>query len=324
MLSFKENFMRALSGEVPEYVPTYNIFWGVRPSMLSGSRGQGGNGTDIYGVEWTSEGSAVEAALPKPGTFILDDIRKWRDVIKYPDFSHINWEEMSKKDLENRDPELPRGGGTATGGFFQAVMNFMGFNEGLIACFEEPEEVKALINYLCDCHLSIADDFLKHYKPDYVSFGDDIAHELQPFLSLEMFQDIFSPVWRRYIKFFKDRGYLAVHHNCGHFEEYLDDVVDMGFNCWEPAQSSNDLVAIKKKFGNKLLIAGGFDSTPYLPFREATEEQIRGHVKKVLDELAPGGGYAFFGGVFGDDPVSKERNEWVQDEFNKLKATYYA
>ena len=322
MLSMKENFMRALSGEIPEYVPTYSVFWGVRPSILSGNR-TGGEGTDIYGVEWTAEGSAVNAALPKPGTFLLDDIRKWRDVIKYPDFSDINWEELSKKDLENRDPEIPRGGGTATGGFFQALNNFMGFNEGLMACCEEPEEVKALVNFLCDNFLTIADQFLEYYKPDYVSFGDDIAHELHPFISLDMFHDIFEPVWRRYIKHFKDKGYLAMHHNCGRIEDFLDDVVDMGFNGWDPAQVSNDLIGIKNKFGRKFMICGGFDSRPFLPFIPATEEQVRGAVQKVLNELAPGGGYAFFGGAGGEDPVARQRSEWIQDEFNKLRYTYY-
>ena len=322
MLSMKENFMRALGGDVPEYVPNYNIFWGVRPSILSGERVRG-VGKDIYGVEYTNEGSAFEAALPKPGAFILDDIRRWRDVIKFPDFSGVDWEAMAKKDLGNRDPEMPKGGGTAAGGFFQSVMNFMGFNEGLVACFEEPEEVKALINYLCDNYLSLADNYLKYYQPDYASFGDDIAHERNPFVSLEMFHDIFEPVWRRYISFYKDRGYLAVHHNCGHFEAFLDDVVDMGFNGWDPAQVSNDLVAIKQKFGNKLVICGGFDAAPFLPHMEATEEDCRAAVRKLLNELAPGGGYAWFGGVLADDPLSVQRTAWMNDEFEQLKNTYY-
>jgi hypothetical protein len=322
MLSEKENFMRALSGEVAEYVPRYNIFWGVRPSLLNGSR-VNGVGKDIFGVEWTNEGSAFEASLPRNDYFILDDIRRWRDVIKFPDFSHVDWDAMSKADLKDRDPELPRGGGIAGGGFFQSVMAFLGFTEGLIACYEEPEEVKALVNYLCDSYLSLADKYLQYYKPDYISFGDDIAHERNPFVSLEIFHDVFAPVWRRYIKYFKDRGYLAVHHNCGHFEAFLDDVVDMGFNAWDPAQRSNDLVAIKKKFGNKLLICGGFEGRGFLPHIDVTEEEVRGAVKKLLDEMAPGGGYAFFGGVLDSNPVAKQRSEWIDDEFVKIRNTYY-
>jgi len=322
MLSVKKNFMRVLSGEAPEYVPRYNIFWGVRPSLLSGQR-VNGVGRDMFGVEWTSEGSSIDAALPKPGDFILDDITKWRDVIKFPDFSDVDWEKMAAKDLEKVDPNLPRGGGTAAQGFFQSVMSFMGFTEGLVACFEEPDEVKELINYLCDGYLSLADKFLQYYKPDYVSFGDDIAHERDTFVSLPMFRDIFAPVWRRYIKFYKDRGYLAVHHNCGHFEALLDDVVDMGFNAWDPVQSSNDAVAIKKKYGNKLMLCGVFDSRPFLPHHDVTEEDCRAAVRTLLDNFAPGGGYAFFGSVTSDDPIAKQRTAWIDDEYEKIKASYY-
>ena len=326
MLSLKENFIRALSGEMPEYVPTYNVFWRIRPAILNGDRKAelGGSGRDMFGVEWTNEGSAMEAALPKPGDFILEDIRDWRDVIRFPDFSYVDWDAVSRADLKNQDPEVPLGLGMVPLGFFQGLMSFMGFTEGLVACYEEPEEVKELMNFLCDGFLSVADKCLQHYKPDYIYFADDIAHERNPFVSLDMFREIFAPVWRRFIKFFIDRGCLTVHHNCGHFEEFLDDVVDMGFNCWEPAQPSNDLIGIKKKYGNKFMIAGGFDPRAFLSHMDATEEQCRAAVKKLLDELAPGGGYAFSGGLIGEDPVSKQRTEWILDEYNKLKTTYYS
>ena len=323
MLSEKENFLRALNGEEPEYVPRYNIFWGARPSLFNGDR-VNGVGKDLFGVEWTNEGSAFEASLPRNDYFILDDIRRWRDVIKFPDLSYVDWESMAKKDLKDRDPELPKGGGVAISGFFQTVMAFMGFTEGLIACYEEPEEVKELINRLCDFYLSMADNYLEYYQPNYISFADDIATERNPFVSLEMFRDLFAPVWRRYIKYFKDKGYLAAHHNCGHFEAFLDDVVDMGFNAWDPAQNSNDLTGIKKKFGNKLMICGGFDSRPFLPHIDVSEEEIRTAVKTLMDDLAPGGGYAFFGGVMDPSPIAQERTKWIEDEYMKNRSRYYS
>jgi hypothetical protein len=296
-------------------------------SLYNGQR-VNGIGKDVFGVEWSKEGSAVDAALPKPGSFILDDIRRWRDVVKFPDFSGVDWEMLAKEDLKDCDPSNPRGGSLSNFGFFQAVMAFMGFTEGLIACVEEPEEVKDLVNYLCDGFLSQADHFLKYYQPQYIWFADDIATERAPFISMETFHDIFAPVWRRYIKYFKDRGYLAVIHNCGHFETFLDDVVDMGFNAWDPAQRSNDLATVKKKFGNKLMICGGLNTAVLLPHMDVTEDQVRGVVRNLLDELAPGGGYAFLSGGAGGpmdtgDPMAVQRLGWVNDEFEKIRGTYY-
>jgi hypothetical protein len=322
MLNTRENYLRALRGETPEYVPRFNLFWSIRPSILNGQR-VNGIGKDVYGVEWTSDGKIVPEGLPKPGDFILEDIRRWRDVIKFPDFSGVDWEALAKKDLQNRDPNLPLGGGTATNGFFQCLVAFMGFTEGLIACYEEPEEVRALVEYLCDCFISLGDKYLQYYQPDYIGFGDDIAHERETFISLDVFHQIFEPVWRRYIKFYKDRGYLASHHNCGHFESFLDDVVDMGFNAWDPAQTSNDLVGIKKKYGNKLVIQGGLETRRFLSHFDVTEEYVRGEVKTLMDNLAPGGGFAFVGGAASKDPVVQQRSDWINDEYEKLKTTYY-
>ena len=325
MLSAKENYMLALSGQTPEYVPRFSEAQGLqRPAILYGGR-KVGPGKDIFGVEWTKEGSSIDAVIPRNDYFILDDVFKWRDVIKFPDFTGVDWESMAKKDKENINPDLPYGAGCTAQGFFQSVMAFMGFTEGLIAIHEEPEEVKALVNYLCDNYLKLADNLIKYYKPDFIHFADDIATERNPFISVDAFRDIFAPVWRRYISYFKERGYLAIHHNCGHFEAFLDDVVDMGFNAWDPAQTSNDLRGIKKKYGNKLMICGGFDGRAFLPHLDVTEEECRSAVKETLDELAPGGGYCF-GGALGpsQDPVTLKRSEWIMDEYEKLKYSYYS
>ena len=326
-LSVKENYMRTLRGDTPEYIPgpgdTVRM---PRPPLFYGDR-NGKTGIDFFGVEWSKEGSALDAPIPRHDYFILDDIRKWRDVIKFPDISWIDWESMAKKDKEKFNPELPFGAGCAAGGMFQNFISFMGFTEGLIAVFEEPEEVRALAEALCDYYLAMADDFLKYYEPDYIYFTDDIAAERSPFISLESFHEIFEPVWRRYISYYKERGYLAAHHNCGCFEPFLDDLVDMGFNCWDPAQVCNDLVGIKKKFGNKLVINGGFPGNDFLPHLEATEEQCRAAVKDTLDKLAPGGGFVFSGGAGGGpgvtNPVSQQRSQWIRDEFEKLRYSYY-
>jgi hypothetical protein len=323
LLNEKENFLCTLRGEIPEYVPRYNYFWRIQPSILQGKR-VNGVGKDLFGVEWIKEGSSIDGAMPRNDRFILEDIRQWRDVIKFPDFSDVDWESLAKKDLKKWDPSAPLGCKLETTlGFFQTLISFMGFTEGLIACLEEPDEVKELMNYLCESYLSNADKILQYYKPDFIGFGDDIATERAPFISLETFRDLFAPVWRRYISYFKERGYLAALHNCGRFEPFVDDAVDMGFNMWEPAQSMNNLVSIKNKHGNKLVICGGFHSELFLPFNEVTEEECRSAVRTLLNDLAPGGGYVFIAPLSGETALQQQRVSWVNDEFEKLKGTYY-
>ena len=40
-------------------------------------------------------------------------------------------------------------------GYFQNLMAFMGFTEGLLAMYEEPEEVYALFDYICSFYCEV-------------------------------------------------------------------------------------------------------------------------------------------------------------------------
>ena len=327
-LSEKENFLRTIGGEIPEYVSTYRMMdWLVIPSAFQPPIGAGGGFTNSFGVEFVSEATANNAALPKPNDFILDDIRKWRDVIKRPVIlDEVDWEKLSKKDLDPRDPNILRiGVGNISFGYFQALISFMGFTNGLIACLEEPEEVKDLMNFLLGINLEVSKKLLKYYKPDVYNMADDIAHERAPFVSEEVFLDIFEPVWRAEAALFLDAGLPATHHNCGKFEAFVPYIVDMGYCSWDPAQPSNDLMAIKKKYGRRLTICTGVQGGGFCSWPETTEEQIRAEVRRVMDLYAPGGGYCFTGGILGPagDEETARRNGWIQDEYEKNKYKYY-
>jgi hypothetical protein len=45
----------------------------------------------------------MNGAMPAPGKIILDDITKWRDVIKNPDTSQRDWEGYYKKQTDRFD-----------------------------------------------------------------------------------------------------------------------------------------------------------------------------------------------------------------------------
>ena len=271
-----ENYMLMLSGEIPEYVPRSGQ-WSVSFPGISPPPGGTEDFIDPFGVPYVVSAHANNGALPKPDHFILDDIRRWRDVIKRPKFlDEYDYEKMAKKVLDERDPELPRiGGGSIGNGYFQMLVAFMGFNNGLIACYEEPEEVKDLLNFIREINNELAEKFIYYFKPDAYSMGDDIAHERAPFVSEATFLDIFEPVWRATVKPYKEAGCYAQHHNCGNFTPFVKYIVDMGFNSWNPAEPCSDLVAIKKEFGRKLAIVGGFDGNGLVCWPDTTEEEVR-------------------------------------------------
>ncbi|MCL1803052.1 MAG: veratrol--corrinoid protein metyltransferase [Eubacteriaceae bacterium] len=344
-LSLKENYLRLSRGEMPDYVPTWRLgmrirtspAWNVTPSILPGMMGPPPSEDGSPRVEWTDAWgitrTAVEevgmAGLPKPGHFILDDVTKWDKVVKWPEypegFNTVDWEAMAKEDMKdiNRDEV----GVVTSGAFgpFTTLINYMGFTEGLCALLEEPESVKEMLNNICDYYMPIVEKTTEYYQPDIFSMFDDTAAKYAPFFSVEVYKDIFKPIYTRLTQPANDRGIPIQFHNCGRAEDFVPDMIDFGVKYWDPAQTSNDLLQVKEDFKGQIAVCGGFDFVPEVG-RDTTEEEIREFVRGVINKYAPGGGFAFCGGVTGragDAAKTQQLNDWVLDEVDTYGESFY-
>ena len=333
----KENFLRVARGEMPEWVPRYFAIpdknsqykpavAAVFPSFLHAGRKSDGSGKDIFGVEYTPTESTGGMSLPTPGRFILEDICLWRDVIKAPDISGIDFEKMADDDtkrIDRNNTALEMG---THFGYFQYLMSFMGFSEGLIAMHEEPDEVYELFSYLADFYDEVLKKSIKYYKPDLVLINDDTATANNPFFSLEMYRKLVKPFQMRQGEIIMNAGLPVDMHNCGRCEDFIEDWFDFGVSMWNPAQVMNDLTGIKKKNGRKLALIGCWDTSGPPGWPGASEELVRSAVRECMDTYAPNGGFCFWGSVYGssgDDNEAKQRSAWMTDEYNKYGRTFY-
>ena len=239
MLSPKENLLRMYRGELPEYLPR----GGFREFKCSAfiDVKKPGCTRDEFGVEYTGKEDVFGGApIPYPGHYVLDDITKWRDKIKAPDLSHIDWEALAAKDLKDIDRSTT-GVVFYWGMIFQRLADFMGFTEGLCAIAEEPEECYALYEYLCDYNCEVLKNVCHYYKPDAVCIPDDTATARAPFISPQAYKDLVKPFHAREAEIVLNSGSHIDMHDCGHCEAFIDDWMDFGVTAWNPAQTSNDL-----------------------------------------------------------------------------------
>jgi uroporphyrinogen-III decarboxylase len=259
----------------------------------------------------------------------MEDVRKWRDIVKLPDMSNIDWDELAKKDLEamtlNPNEVAMTYGGVGGGGFFMPLMDLMGFTNGLIAMYEEPEAVKEMFDYMADWYCYNIKNTIDRYPVDIFTVGDDTAAAQQPFISPAVYRDLVKPYLYRITQFARDRGLPVMMHDCGRCEDFIDDWRDCGVNSWNPAQLTNDLDGIKKKYGNSLVLIGCWDSQGDAGYMYTPEDVVRQAVRDTIDRFAPGGGFMFLGSVYGpdDDPAVDLKKKWITEEYEAYREHPY-
>ncbi len=308
-LTEKENLLRMFDGEIPEYLPKYDFFgWGAGLPFVTDKKSADGYVVDEFGVELATTEVSMGGMMPAPGRIFLKDIRKWRDVVKAPDVSDWDWEKLTKealkdKDIENKPVILHNGG------YFMTLMNFMGFAEGLCAMEEEPEEVYELFEYLSDYYIAREKGLLQYFHGDIYELADDTAAHYFPFISPETYQKLVKPFAKREADLARDAGLKIAMHDCGKSDVFIDDWIDMGVQLWEPAQTTNDLRGVKKKYGRKLILTGAWDNQGPISYPETPDEELKEALKVYVDTFAPDGGFCYMPvvvGNFTDEPFQRK------------------
>jgi hypothetical protein len=340
VLTAKENYLRVGRGQIPEWVPgfmpykdhgpatipagPFNITSG-QAEMVSGWTQPHGDWKDLWGANYTWE-PLTNAGLPKPNAAILHDISDWQKVIKHPAVPQSDWAAMAKAELDKIDRSQTAVAGELGFQPFQQLVAFMGFEEGLIALYEDPDACSDLLNYMADWYIPRIQTTLDFWKPDVMSMGDDTASAANPFFSLEIYRKVFKPIYMRITKPIRDRGVLINFHNCGRSEDFVGEMIDVGANYWNPCQESNDLVAVQKKYGNKIALTGGWDYKINLTDSEST---VRGYMREYLDKYAKNGAFSSFAmaGDFFGGPEEFAKwgpiNNWLNDELYEYGTAIY-
>lgn len=334
-LTPKENYLRMCRGEEIEYIPTHNMWsepiydevplktFGCMNRLYADDMKPGAKlFHDNWGVEYTSVPSANGGFIPvgtHTGKYLIEDIYHWRDYIKEPHFyDDIDWERVAQEELSQIDRKRTAVVNGIPVSIFQSLMALMGFNEGLINLYEEPELCKEILDFEVDYVLPHIEKCFDIYKPDLFYIIDDTATQRAPFMSLEMFREMILPYYKKICKKAIDNGVPLLYHNCGLCEPYLQDMIDLGVRYWDPAQPVNDLHRIQKTFGEKynFSIVGAFDWKEPETWPEVSEEYVREQVRQNIDEYAPYGHFLAAPGIIGmlGDPLIKQVNDWMADE----------
>ena len=153
----------------------------------------------------------------------------------------------------------------------------------------EPRAVHALLDTIADYQVALTRAMMRSGVAG-VRFTDDWGMQNTLFVHPERWREYLKPRLRRLYDTVKQAGGLVFQHTCGHVDEIVPDLIELGVDVLDPCQPrSNDIFAWKRNYGTDITFMGGLDTQDYLSF--GTPEQIRTNVHAVLTVMSEGGGY---------------------------------
>ncbi len=178
------------------------------------------------------------------------------------------------------------------GMFLRRMDNF------LMDVYADPDNVRRLVEALAEVHMATLERAVDEVGDlvDVFRFGDDLGMDRGPLMSPRHYRDLFQPTHQRFCRYVKQHTQaFTCLHSCGSIYPLIPDLIDAGFDCLNPVQTScrdMDPVRLKREFGRELTFWGGGCDTRRV-LNRATPAEVQEHVLERLEILSPGGGFVF-------------------------------
>lgn len=260
-------------------------------AYLRGNRVRGTTSVDKWG---TTILFPADAPGPMPDTRdelkVLRDITHWRDYVHAPDLEancSAGWEDVRAKAEAVRGEKLVAGFmGT---GIFEQCHFLMGFEDTLSNLYEHPDEMHELIDYITDYRLKYVQMLIDNLHPDVIFSHDDWGTKNALFMKPEMWREFYKEPYRRFYGYIRERGVIAIHHGDAYLADIVEDMAELGIQCWQGVLPENNIPALQERLGGRMILMGGIGAA--IDRADATEAEIRAYVRRALEENTPGGHY---------------------------------
>ncbi len=279
------------------------------------------DGGDIVQYPQGDRGAPPSARMPQGGSF-FDTIVRQEPIVEeeldprefarqtfylYTD-EECRWlEETSRRVYESTDLSIV---GSYLGASFSRLTEIMGpyirFPKGI----RSPEEWYASLlvrrDYIREIHELQYEIGMKNLTMYRQAVGDrldvvlmsgtDFGTQNGPLFGRDIYRELFKPYhtgMNRWVH--ENTPWKTFYHTCGSIRDLLDDFHEAGIDILNPVQISAagmDPRHLKSDYGEKFVFwGGGIDTQRVLPFE--SEENVRSHVRELLEIFAPGGGFVF-------------------------------
>lgn len=161
----------------------------------------------------------------------------------------------------------------------------------LRALIKDPEWCRDMFAHLLEVNLALLDMVWEAgYTFDTVLWPDDMGYKHNQFFSRKTYRDVLKPYHQRAIDWAHAKGIRAHLHSCGDVNPLVGELVEMGIDALNPLEvkAGMDPVALKREFGDRLVLHGGVNAVLW-----DDAEAITAEIERVVPQVKSGGGYIF-------------------------------
>lgn len=216
------------------------------------------------------------------------------------DFERYDWpdpEAITTRVIEENARLLPEGMGLIllSSGVLENVMWLMGYAGLAEALYDDPELVQDMFDQVGGRLYRAYERVIDCPEIGGVFFGEDMGFKTATMMAPEHLRKYHFPHLKRIFALAHKHGKFVILHSCGNLESVMDDLIDdVGIDAKHSYEDAIMPVAqFRKVYGERVGVVGGVDVDA---LSRMQEHDLRRYVRRILEDCAPGGGYALGSG----------------------------
>ncbi|MCX7705756.1 MAG: hypothetical protein N2115_05810 [bacterium] len=223
-------------------------------------------------------------------------ISTWEDFESYP------WPDPKKFDYWYYDfisKNIPDGMGILvcpSSGFLEIPLDTLfGYENLCYLMYDKPDLVSAVFRKVGEILYTYYEHVIGLPKLAGFFQGDDMGFKTGTLVQPEFLRTHVLPWHKKLAELAHKNNLIYLLHACGNLEQIMPDIINDvkvdGKHSYE--DEGNPVIEAKKKYGDRIAILGGIDVDKLARYEE---NDLRKHIKNILDVCMPGGRYCLGSG----------------------------
>ena len=268
--------------EVPPIVPVYETKFIAEDEHTITLVNEGNQKVKVY--------KDNPEKMPKYLEHPVKDRGSWEEYTKRldpntPERWPSDWDAYVQKINSKSEPTM-----LYVGSFFGFLREWTGLERLLYMFYDDPSLVEDMMEQLCYLSTESVKRAVKDIRVDHALFWEDMAFKSGPLISPDMVRKFMMPRYKKVTEVLHSSGVDVIFVDSdGNVDELIPLWLECGINgCWPlECAAGNDAVAIRKKYGKDIILAGNMDKRELLKGKDAIRQEVMSKVPFLLES----GGY---------------------------------